>query len=155
MKFIRFYLIFFLTVFINKNLPAQSNIDSFINTLNNTNAKSVIAWVAPKKTFDSGRIYGQTAERIITNIKVSPIKKSYPKYLLISKLVQSLDDPERDWYADLLLYSLTGISSGNILSCNTREQWLRIKSNMNITYKEADVEVWRKYVAGISVSDKW
>src|ERR1700761_6346134 len=122
MNFIKFKLIFFLVV-ISKNLSAQSNIDSFINTLHNADAKSVIAWVAPRKTFDSGRIYGQTAERVVTSIKVIPIMKAFPKYLLISKLFQSLDDPERDWYVDLLLYSLTGKSTKNIFGCSTREQW--------------------------------
>jgi hypothetical protein len=137
------------------NLSAQTNIDGFINTLHNADAKSAIAWVAPKKTFDSGMIYGQTAERVITNIRISPITKAYSKYLLISKLVHSLDDPERDWYADLLLYSLTGKSTTNIFGCNTREQWLRLGYKMNITYKEADIEMWRNYLTGLSFSDKW
>lgn len=150
-----FYLTLLLVTFMSKGTFAQSNIDSFINTLHNADAISAIAFVAPKKTFDSGKIYGQTVERILTNLKVSPIEKAYPKYLLITKLVQCLNDPERDWYADLLLCGLTELSSINILGCSTRERWLKLKSNMNITYKEADVEMWRKYLAGLSKSDHW
>ena len=150
-----FYLVLFFTVFINKNLSAQNNIDSFVNSLHNADAKSVLAWVLPEKTFDTSRIYGQTMERVITNIKVGPIKKNYPKYLMISRLVQSLNDPERDWYADLLLYNLTRISSINIVSCNSRKQWLDLMYNTNITYKETDVKMWHDYLTGLSLSDKW
>jgi hypothetical protein len=117
----------------------------------------VIAWVAPKKTFDSGKIYAHTIERVLTRVDIDRIERTYPKYLLMTKLVQSLDDTNRDWYADLLLYrlTLTDILSINIIGCDTREKWLRSNPDMNKTYKEANVEMWHKYLAGLSTSAKW
>ena len=150
-----YHMIFLFALFIGENASAQGSIDSFINTLHNTNAVSAVALVAPSKTFDSGKIYGHTTERVLTGLNINRIKKAYPKYLLVKKLVQSLGDSERDWYADLLLYNLTKISSLNIIPCSTREKWLKPKPNTNMTHKEADVEMWRKYLAGLSISDKW
>jgi hypothetical protein len=144
-------------MFIINNTTAQDKIDSFLNTLHNKDVRSTLSLVAPKRTFDSGRIYAHTVERVLTSINIGQIRKTYPKYLMVSRLVQSLDDPERDWYADLLLYNLnlTRILSLNVVSCDTREKWLRPKPKDNITYKEADVQMWRNYLAGLTPSDKW
>ena len=67
------------------------------------------------------RIYVNTIERILTGVDIGRIEKTYPKYLLVTKLVQALDDTARDWYADLLLYrlTLTKILSINIIGCET------------------------------------
>src|SRR5579863_4592166 len=111
---------------------AQVSIDSFISTLHNIKAESTIAMVLPKRTADGGKVYFSTPERVLTNssgrsVRTSQLKKEYNKYLLISKLIQSLDDSERDWYADLLLYNLNlpDISTSNILGCDNRQKWLR------------------------------
>jgi hypothetical protein len=66
-----------------------------------------------------------------------------------------LNDSARDWYADLLLYNLTGMSTMNIVGCDTRIDWIGIKRSAGISYKEVDVEIWRKYLSNISPSSKY
>lgn len=134
---------------------AQNNIDSFLNTLHNKDVKSVLMWVAPPKLFDSatGAIYIHTFEQIVTSIDESQIRLKYPKYLMVQKLVQLLDDPERDWYADLLLYNLT---TKEFIGCDSRESWLTsIKHNTNLTFRQIDMNKWRKYLSALSPTDKW
>jgi hypothetical protein len=74
----KFYQVMFLfALFIGKNTSAQGNIDSFINTLHNTDAVSVIALVAPLKPADSGKIFGHTTERVLTSLNYGQIKMAY------------------------------------------------------------------------------
>ena len=155
MKSIVYKSLLFVSLFLGKGVSAQPNVDSFINTLHNVNAKSVVAWVAPAKRPDSTKIYGSSVERILTNVHIREIKKVYPKYALIRKLIECLDDSDRDWYADLLLYSLADTSSMNIIPCNTRDQWLKTSLTLHVTHKAVDVEMWHKYLVGLSPSDKW
>ena len=155
MKSIAYKSLLFISIIIGKSVSAQRNVDSFVNTLHNTNAKSAVAWVAPKRRPDSTKIYGSSIERILTNVHIGEIKRVYPKYVLIRKLVECLNDSERDWYADLLLYSLTDSSSLNIIPCSTRDQWLKVPHDMNVTHKAIDVEMWHKYLVGLSPSEKW
>jgi hypothetical protein len=62
--------------FIVKDVPAQRSIDSFVNTLHNTDAKSAVAWVAPTSRPDSTKIYVNTFKRIlITHVDIRDIKK--------------------------------------------------------------------------------
>jgi hypothetical protein len=153
----RLTIILLLFLFIGEKATAQNKIDTFINRLHNYDAVSALWMVAPKKTFDSGKIYAHTIERVLENVDIDHIKKTYPKYLLFTRLVQALDDSVRDWIADLLLYrlTLTEISSINIVGCDNRGLWLRKKYDIDKTYKEVDVEMWHKYLAGLSDSAKW
>src|SRR5450631_1051942 len=104
MKFKRCYQLATILMLSSINrIEAQTNIDSFVNTLHNKDVTSVLESVAPEKTFDSltGKFYSHSIERVLTSIDVSKLRKAYPKYLIVEKLVRLLDDSERDWYADL------------------------------------------------------
>lgn len=143
------------SLFVGQNAMAQRNVDSFVNTLHNSDAKSILAWVAPANRPDSTKLYASSIERILTNMNIREIKRDYPKYLLVRALVQCLIDTERDWYADLLLYSLADKHSGNIITCDAREQWLNSPINGDTTHKAIDVEMWHKYLVSLSSSEKW
>jgi hypothetical protein len=149
------YLPFVLITLAVKSAMAQNNVDSFINTLHNQDVRSELAFVAPKKTFDSGKVYAHTVERVLTSANLGQIRKAFPKYLLVQKLVEALNDPERDWYADLLLYDLTLVPAFNIFGCDTRDKWLTIDREGIFTYKEEDMQFWRIYLVGLSPSDKY
>ncbi|HWW39590.1 hypothetical protein, partial [Pedobacter sp.] len=139
MKFRKYCRLILISVmFFVKSGLAQDSIYHFLATLNNRDVISYISWVAPDKIADSGKIYAHTFERILKSIDVSKIRKTYPKYLMIENLVLLLDDPDRDWYADLLLYNLTRLSSINVVGCDNRNDWLRIKRGTNFTYKHFD-----------------
>jgi hypothetical protein len=158
MKFKKKYVMTFLSIALNASvIMAQGNIDSFANTLNNAEATSALAWVAPTKIYDSStrKIYAHSLERVVTSTNLLKIQKTYPKYLMIGKLVQLLDDSNRDWYANLLLYSLTNKSSSNIIGCSSRGDWLKIKTNTKYTYKQIDLEIWHKYFSGLSRSSEY
>jgi hypothetical protein len=142
-------------MFFVKSGLAQDSIYHFLATLNNRDVISYISWVAPDKIADSGKIYAHTFERILKSIDVSKIRKTYPKYLMIENLVLLLDDPDRDWYADLLLYNLTRLSSINVVGCDNRNDWLRIKRGTNFTYKHFDVEMWKNYLSGLLPSSEY
>jgi hypothetical protein len=65
---------------------------------------------------------------------------------LISKLVQRLDDNERDYYADLLLYSLTGMSCTDFSSWAGREKWLGRNPDNAMSHKKTDIRMWHAYL---------
>ena len=69
-----------------------------------------------------------------------------------------LDDPEKDWYANLLLYNLTGkhptIPSKNVVTINTRAEWIKPMAKDGHTCKASDVQMWEKYFSGLSKSKK-
>ncbi len=142
------------TFILISNCMGQSNIDSFLQSLHNNDVRSKLSSVGPSKTYDSGRIYIHTTERLLTSVDVSHIKESFPRKELIEKLVTLLKDTTRDWYADLLLYNLTREPSLNILACNTREQWLKINPQTNRPHQQYDVDFWQKYAAGLPPDSK-
>jgi len=156
MKWTKFYpLTVIFIIFLFNHSMAQHPIDSFLLTLHNGDAKSVLESVAPKKTYDSGKFYIHTQERILTSVNVQRLRENYAKYEMIEKLVGLLDDPERDWYANLLLYNLTRYPSINIWGCNNRQKWLEVNPKTNVSYKETDVKIWHEYLKGLSVDSKY
>ncbi len=158
MKFKKYYRLTIISlVFFVKYDLAQDSLQNFLASLNNNDAKSYLALVAPKKFYDSasGRIYAHTIERRLKSIDIDKVQKTFPKYLMVKNLVRLLGDPERDWYADLLLYNLTRIESLNIVGCDTRNDWLTIKRGTNITYKQLDEEMWMKYLSDLSPSSEY
>lgn len=142
-------------------ISAQSNIDSFLLTLHNKDVRFAIAIVEPKQWFDSatGKFNHSTLQPQVWSVNLYWISENFPKYLLVQKLVKLLDDTARDWYANLLLFSLTGAqipvnSTGfRFFKIDTREKWLqRSSENTEITYKEMDAVMWRNYLSRISPS---
>ena len=140
-------------MFVSHHALAQTNIDTFLNTLHNKDVRSRLELVEHRG--DSGKFYGSVVEWWLTSIDLSKVRKAYPKYVMIEKLVGLLDDPERDWYADILLYDLTLVPALNLISCDTREKWLEIEKNGNSTYKELDKAFWNHYLAVLSPSDDY
>ncbi len=144
-------------VYIPEKNVAQDNMDNFLKTLHNKDVSLTIELVAPEKAFDkNGKFQPSVIERILTSVNVNLLQNTCPKYLLIQKLIKLLDDPEKDWYANLLLYNLTGklpsISSENILRINTRIAWLRPMADGGYTCKSSDVKMWKKYFSGLPKS---
>ena len=135
----------------------QYSTDRFLQTLHNKDADLIVEFVAPEKLFNNkGKFQPFTIKRILTSVDVDLVQKHYPKYLLIEKLMQLLNDPERDWYANLLLYNLTEKCPSepcvNTLRVNTRTAWLKAMPDGMRTYKAGDVEMWKKYYSGLPKS---
>ena len=154
---------FLLMALASTNLMAQVNnnvdtsalnnrIDSFLHTLNNKNAKTSLALVLPDESRDSNGRYKLQFDRLVlllTSINVFQLEKIYPKDLLIKKLVPLLDDPDRDWYANLLLYNITQVYTFNMVSVTNREKWVMPEKGSNLTFKSQDMAMWRRYLWGI------
>jgi hypothetical protein len=152
----RTLIMLFSIVLTGKCAIAQPNLDSFLNTLHNTDMRLDLAFVAPHERYDTATKYPyfSTIERVVTSVDMSYLMTSFPRYSLIKGLVRLLDDPDRDWYANLLLYDFARESTAKYMAFDTREKWLRPMPDTTVTYKQTDVEMWRKYLAGLSPSGK-
>lgn len=127
--------------------------DSFIQTLHNRDVSLTLQLVAPDKEFDdSGMIQPSVVMRILSSVDADLVKTTFPESLLIQKLMELLDDPDKDWYANLLLYNLTGkfppIPSEHVLRVDNRIEWLKPMSDGGPTYKAIDVKMWERYFSG-------
>lgn len=137
------------------NSTLVQNIDSFLSTLHNGNVTTVLSFVLHKVKIDSGYLFVDAVEWLLTSMDPEKVREAYPMYLTVKRLVELLDDPERDWYANLLLYNLTFRSAVSIFRCNTREKWLEIDEATHFTFKYQDTEYWKIYLAGLSPTYDW
>lgn len=120
-----------------------ADIDAFLEGLHNDAAKFKLVLVMDKVIYTDGG--GKPSGNLLqpVSLNMSTVKKNYPAVLLISKLVQRLGDDERDYYADLLLYSLIGVGCGDFQSWSTREKWLSRNPDNTLSHKKTDLQMWR------------
>jgi hypothetical protein len=136
----------------------QTNMDSLLVNLNNKDVKFKI--FLRQSYFENGELHPFVIHRTVTSVNLTHIIDSFPKYPLISRLVKLLDDSNRDWYANLLLFSLTGLENigtkGKIMFIKNREDWLKPafeKSSMSNKY--LDERFWQNYLFNLLPSDNW
>jgi len=118
---------------------------NFLKELNNKNATTTLALVAPQKTFDSTdhKINIHTVERRLTSVNVYTLEKTYSRKMMIKRLLPLLNDPDRDWYANLLLYALTGRSTLPIVNIDNRDKWIAPVKGSTRSRKDEDVAMWQ------------
>lgn len=122
------------------------DIDAFIAALHNDAAKFETVTVQSKIiVMDAG---GPPSGNLLRplSLDIGQVKKRYPNLLLMGKLVRQLDDEERDYYADLLLYSLVGMSTTDFPKWCTRQKWLGRSLDTGLSYKKLDIRMWRAYM---------
>src|ERR1700722_60234 len=132
------------------NLAAQQNnildsiainkqIDSFLFTLHNKDAQTGLFLELPK--YDSTKKNAIRMDIItthVTSINMGRILNIFPKKILLLKLMALLNDPERDWYANLLLFDISKVYSFSMMQVKSRDKWLTIDAEANVTYKAED-----------------
>jgi hypothetical protein len=87
----------------------------------------------------------------VTSTNVTELKAKYPQPALVRGLVSLLDDTTRDWYANLLLYQLSGRPNEGALGTQSRERWvLPIQKDSTATFRDQDIAMWKKYELELS-----
>jgi hypothetical protein len=156
-----FFAIVFLFGLLGKS-NAQGNIDSLLCTLNNKDVRTVIMMAArPMYIKDESGIFIRTGyvmssiERWLDrSIKLNLSEMCRNKFLLVNKLIELLNDPDRDFFADFLLYGVTHKIS-DLLSCATRDEWFKTKKlHFDITVRDYDIQMWKKYSVCMAVFNK-
>jgi hypothetical protein len=153
--------VFSIITILNGTLLAQSTIvdlvsvnqkiDSFLVNLHNKDAAKQMVLERPKNS-------GITFDILVIHVSpdsVHRLLERFPKNFLLPKIFQLLNDPERDWYANLLLYDISKAYTFYMFKINSREEWLSIDPETNLTYKQEDIAIWKRYEAGIIPPSIW
>jgi hypothetical protein len=165
MNFPKYILIIIFQLFIFNNGKSQNKLDSILNTLHNKDLKTELAIVLHDtyRMDDRGiqvsggwRIgFPDRVEGFSGDIASKLDTMFRNKFLLINKLFGLLDDPERDFYSDLLLYELTRIVS-DLIPCETRDDWFKVKFYKDsISIRDHDIQFWKKYSVGMAAFKKY
>lgn len=78
----------------------------------------------------------------ISSFSLDSLTEKFDKVELIRKMVTLIEDPNYDWGANLVLYSLTRKIGFKFVVVDNREEWLR-------KFKREDIEYWRTFLEGI------
>jgi hypothetical protein len=137
------------------SVSAQSgDLDSFLSTLRNKDLRFKTVVLSPSPpAYDSVRhVFNVSQLQLrITSINVGALKAKYATPTLIRRLVSLLDDSTRDWYANLLLYQLSGLPNLGALGIQSRDIWLSpVQKDSPTTYRDRDIAMWRKYELELS-----
>jgi hypothetical protein len=135
-------------------VSAQSgDLDGILNTLNNKDLRIELVKVSPSQPYDSVRhvFYVSMFQLRVTSIDVKALKAKYPLPALIRGISSLLDDTTRDWYANLLLYQLSGKPNAGAMGIQSREKWLLpVQKGSSTTFRGQDIEMWKKYESELS-----
>lgn len=140
---VRLYIlpIFFLLVF---NSSAQTSVltNEYSKILNKLSNKNAFFFVTnPVRFTDStGQISSIKCIVELENTYMKKIAKKYGKKLIPDLINLLINDTNKDWAANLLLYSITNSSAVTLKSYNNEkiEEWRRIK-------KDCEIKKWQEY----------
>jgi len=156
-----FFICFVILFFFSRTI-AQNNIDSFVLTLHNKDLKFIVGLILPNNKIDksNGRNRPQYLGWFVTSLDFLDIEKRFQKYPFVKRLVEALDDPERDWSANLILFSIIQdqfmASAVRPLLIDSKEKWLmRSSESTPVTNKEMDVVMWRNYLSRLSQNSSY
>lgn len=142
------------------SVAIDQKIDSFLLKLHNKDAAKQWVLERPKNfsLFDTSIKNGALIDILVIHVAPDSIRlilRRFPQNLLLPKIFQLLNDPERDWYANLLLYDISKAYTFYIFKINSREEWLSIDPKTNLMYKQEDIAIWKRYEAGINPPSIW
>ncbi|HEX4372888.1 MAG TPA: hypothetical protein VHZ50_06220 [Puia sp.] len=155
-------IIIFQLFFLISKINSQSKIDSFINTLHNKDIKTELALVLHDAYMKDERGIFVKSWRIDFPQRILKFNFSYRldtlspnKVLIVNKLIQQLSDSDRDFFANFLLYEITGILS-NLMPCEKREDWFKEKYFQEpVSMRDHDMQFWKNYAVGMSLFNKY
>lgn len=130
-------LLFLVLVMWNYTL-GQVKVDEFIDGLSNDNLKYEMAKVGTSELKSGNKIALPKTVVVVKSVDVKSVLSKYKKSALLKRLIAALDDPNKDWYANILLYAITERDATSLVVIEGRADW--VNSN-----KEKDVEYWSKY----------
>jgi len=133
MKLSRFFLGIIVLFFWQHSL-AQRKLDNFIKSLDNKSLKYDLIVTSPSLHDSTLNI-----SKYLVDIKSVDLKSLMGKFnfqKLFGALVNCLNDSDRDWYANMLLYAITKKDATIFTVIENRNDWIR---NGN---KNRDLEYW-------------
>ena len=117
---------------------AQSRIDNFIDSLSNDSLQYVVSKVGTTKIGKNNTIELQRILVTVESINVKSILTKKNKALLINRLISELKNPDRDWYANVILYAITERDATSFSVINGREDWINFS-------RQSDIIYWTKF----------
>jgi hypothetical protein len=149
------FIVAFVSLSIN-NVSAQSgDLDGTLSALRNNDLRfeAVCISPSPSQTYDTVKhvIYVSMLQLRIKSINVEALQAKYRAPNLVRRLVFLLDDSSRDWYANLLLYQISGLPNAGALAIQSREAWLLpAQKGSPTTFRDQDIAKWKKYELELS-----
>ena len=119
-------------------LYAQKSLEKLINGLSNQDLKYEISKVGVA-TINDNKLTVPKMLVMIKSINVNSLAKKYKKENLIRHLITVLNDPDKDWYANVLLYAITQKEASPLLAVENRDEWI-------IAGREQDLKYWNNYL---------
>jgi len=133
--------IFIVALSISIKSASQLSDSILLNKISNNNIGYDIALTKSYKS-KSDKL-GMSIETIhINSFSIDSLFKMVDKIELIKKLVSLLDNPQYDWGANLVLYSLTKKIAIRFIVVENRNEWQK-------KFKTEDIEYWRAFFKGI------
>lgn len=135
-----FLLFNLLTLFIlfTNQVWGQKSIDNIVKKLSNKELKYEIIKVGVT-TLKNNKLNLPRMQVNIESLDIESLQEQVNHRKLMKKLISSLSDTTRDWYANLLLYAITKKDATSLLGIETRVNWI------NSLTKKNDVLYWEKY----------
>lgn len=131
----------FISWFISLSASAQNTDRLLLDLISNKNIRYDIGVMKSYK--GSTDKMGVSIEVVhISSFSLDSLAEKFDKVELIRKLVALIEDPNYDWGANLVLYSLTQKIGLKFIVVDNREEWLR-------KFKRDDAEYWRSFLEGI------
>jgi len=122
--------------FIPFTLYGQTLVDSFIEKLDNKNCEYEIGKSGQSKIGNNGNYKFQKIALYVTSIDADSLLKVLNKDTLIAKSISALNNVNKDWYANALLYDITKRSDAiTFLVIKDRNAWI-------YSQKDKDVKYW-------------
>jgi hypothetical protein len=118
---------------------AQGKLDKFIKNLSNNSLKYEVVKVGVSELKDSNRIVLPKTIVEVKSVDINSILSKYNKSSLIKSLIDVLNDPNKDWYANILLYAISQKDATPLIVINGRKDWVDV-------YKEKDLHYWNDFI---------
>ena len=133
--------IFFTVGFCLIVIGGKAQTKKFLKDLQNDKINYFVSTNYPNLLYDDPRDTIPLKTVVIFNVSLDNHIERYSRELVIKWLVSLLDDPKRDWAANLSLYALMYKSAILIeAECNTEEAWRK-------NCAEEDKAYWKDKVA--------
>ena len=136
MKLNRFFLIIIALIFWQFSF-GQKKLDNFIKSLDNKNLNYDLVIRSPQFSDSMLRVSEYLID--IKSIDIKSLTEKFNNQKLLEALVNCLNDNNRDWYANMLLYAVTQKDITIFTVIEDRSEWIK---NGN---KDRDIKYWSNY----------
>lgn len=129
----------YIVLFLPFRLVGQRQINDFIKTVSNDKLVFEVVKVGTAKIIDSNKIELPRNSVIVKSSDVDALLSKVRKSKLIKSLIPLLNDSNKDWYANVLLYQITERDATPFMVIEDRETWV-------MRNREKDIEYWNNYL---------